>query len=59
MRRGRTALHKIIGEARAILLSNILIGLSFTLISELTTSTENKENIMKIIFKSITEMCKG
>ena len=59
MRRGKTALHKIVGEAGAILLSNVLIGLSFTLISELDTSVENKENITKIIFKSTTEMCKG
>ena len=59
MRRGKTALHKIVGEAGAILLSNVLIGLSFTLISELDTSIENKEIITKILFKSTTEMCEG
>lgn len=59
MRRGKAALHKIVGEAKAILLSNILIGLSFTLVSELTTSAENKESIIKIIFETITEMCRG
>ncbi len=59
MRKGKTAFHKIVGDAATILYSNVLIGLSFSLVADLDTSQANKDLITKILFNSIHRMCRG
>jgi geranylgeranyl diphosphate synthase type II len=59
MRKGKTAFHKIVGDATTILYSNVLIGLSFSLVADLDTSQANKDLITKILFNSAHRMCKG
>ena len=58
-RRNKVCLHLHKSEAEAIMCGNILLSLSFSLISQLETSDSTKEKLVEILFYAIQKMNEG